>query len=272
MKQYIAAAAVGMALVCALSACGGGGSSPATSQPTVAAAKTHLTIYLDGDSTLWGVDVDDTDNEQQAPGVGNGVVGRANPSPAQLLQADLDKQFGAGVVTVVDGSIPGGTFEHSLQGLLPDVSPLETRLASLSPKADIVLTNSEINDQYVLGENVPTYATWVNQWISTVKSAGAVPVYAEPNPICEAGMNLADPQTGTDALVATADQAFTAAGGTVLPNLAAWENYTAPPNAQPWNVAFMSSDCVHPNEAGYQFKEANYFLALILVIQKLLGH
>ncbi|NPT59120.1 SGNH/GDSL hydrolase family protein [Paraburkholderia elongata] len=272
LKKYALAAV----LAINLAGCGGGGGSgtPTPTSTTAAgpapAHKTHATIYLDEDSTGYGADID-SPNKVQYPGIGNGIAGRVDPSPAQMMQADFDAALGAGVVTVIDGSIPGGTLMHSLQGLAPDTAPLATRLAQLTTPADIVITNSEINDQYVLGENVSTYITWMQQWISTVTAAGAVPVYAEPNPICRSDMNLADPQTGTNALVAAADQLFGASGYTALPNLANFENYTTPPNPQPWNIAFMSSDCVHPNDAGYAFKEKNYFAALLPVVRKMLG-
>ncbi|WP_126283524.1 SGNH/GDSL hydrolase family protein [Burkholderia stagnalis] len=230
-----------------------------------------MTIYLAGDSAIWGVDLDNTSNPQQAPGVGNIIVGRASPFPAQLMQADMDAAFGPGVVAVIDGSIPGSTLTSDLNGTAPSVAPLASRLAALPIHAHIVITNSEINDQYVLGENVSTYSSWVKKWIGVVTAYGAVPVYAEPNPICRSDMNVIDPSTGTNALVYAAGQAFLAAGGTVLPNLAAWENYTTPPNARPWNIAFMSSDCVHPNQAGYRFKEANYLPALVPLVKRILA-
>lgn len=279
-------------VICAaLAACGGGGpvapsqtaQQPQTKTGTTTAPQTcvalntsggikcHVTIYLAGDSTMWGVDADYTDNQQQAPGVNNGVVGRAHKSPAQLLQADMNATFGEGVVGVIDGSIPGSTFPSDLNGTAPSLAPLASRLAALPVHADIVITNSEINDQYVLHENVSTYTAYAQQWIQTVQAYGAIPVYAEPNPTSRSDSNYFDPTYGTNALVQSAGPVFTNAGGYVLPNLSQWENYTAPPNASPWNVIWLSSDGVHPNDAGYADKEKNYFPALKPIVAKLVG-
>ncbi|KVN25645.1 hypothetical protein WJ63_16070 [Burkholderia pyrrocinia] len=196
----------------------------------------------------------------------------ACPTPAQMLQADMDAAFGPGVVAILDMSVPGSSFQSDVNGTAPNLAPLATRLANLPVHANIVITNSQINDQYLLGQDVATYASWAQKWIGVVTAYGAMPVYGEPNPICRSDMNIFDPNTGTNAMTNAAAQAFLAAGGKVLSNLAAWENYTAPPNAQPWNVAFMSSDCVHPNQAGYRFKEANYLPALLPVVKGLLGN
>jgi lysophospholipase L1-like esterase len=282
-------------LAASLAACGGGGGEPATApapqQPqtktgttatpqtcvalnTSGGIKCHVTIYLAGDSTMWGVDADYTDNQQQAPGVNNGVVGRAHKSPAQLLQADMDATFGEGVVGVIDGSIPGSTFPSDLNGTAPSLAPLASRLAALPVHADIVITNSEINDQYVARESVSTYTAYAQQWVQTVQAYGAIPVYAEPNPITRNPQLMTyftDPTYGTNALVPAAGQVFTNAGGYVLPNLSQWENYTAPPNPSPWNIIWLSSDGVHPNDAGYADKEKNYFPALKPIVAKLVG-
>ncbi|MBN3816264.1 SGNH/GDSL hydrolase family protein [Paraburkholderia sp. Se-20369] len=37
-----------------------------------------------------------------------------------------------------------------------------------------------------------------------------------------------------------------------------------------WNVELIGSHGVHPNEAGYQFKEAHYFPVLLSAVKKLL--
>jgi lysophospholipase L1-like esterase len=261
---------------CALSACGGGdgGTMPATAstktstpaQPMSCASvlalgtpltpKCHVTIYYSGDSTNWGVDVDDTGNQVQYPGIGQGVGGRTNPTPMQQLQTWADKTYGPGVVGfLADGSIPGTTCENDVNGTAPSLAPLATRLASLPIHADIVMTNTEINDQYLIGSTVAQYTSCLQQWIGAVAQYGAVPVYQEPNPISRSDANYAV----TNSMVLAADQTFTNAGGHALGNLASWENYTAPPNASPWNIIWMSSDDVHPDDAGYVVKASNYF-------------
>jgi lysophospholipase L1-like esterase len=268
-----------------LAACGGGGgdgSAPAlakTNTPTqplscasllVAGTpltpKCHVTIYVAGDSTNWGVDVDNTGNQQQAPGVGNGVVGRASPSPVQLLQALADATYGPGVVAFIDGSIPGATLPSDLNGTAPSLAPLATRLAALPVHADIVMTNSQINDQYVLNEfdsnGLATYVANVTQWIGVVKNYNAVAVFMEPNPIANTSGSYPNysAQIGqTNNMVYNADLTFQNAGGYALGNTYEWENYTTPPNPKPWNIVWLSSDGVHPSQAGYMQKANNYW-------------
>ncbi|WGS43715.1 SGNH/GDSL hydrolase family protein [Burkholderia sp. JSH-S8] len=269
MKNRITALAAGTALVFSLCACGGGGdnapSSPTTSGSVPAPAsaakpKTHIVIYAGGDSTNSGENPDSS-TRQTAPSTGHPVIGRAIRSPAQLLQADFDKTLGAGVVTVIDGSIPGSTLAADLQGTAPVPTPLATRLAQLPTPADIVITNSQINDQYLLRETPDQYRSWLQQWAQTVKAAGAVPVLEEPNPICRPEFDIPI----TDEFVATM-RAFAATQGlTVLPTYDAFKLYPA------WNLKLISSDCVHPDDAGYAFKESNYFPSLLPVAKEILG-
>ncbi|KVT68935.1 SGNH/GDSL hydrolase family protein [Burkholderia ubonensis] len=269
MRNRITALAAGAALALSLCACGGGGdntpSSPTTSgsAPAPASAakpKTHIAIYVDGDSTNWGENPD-SPTRQAAPSTGHPVTGRAIPSPAQLLQADFDEALGAGVVTVIDGSIPGSTLSADLQGTAPVSTPLSTRLAQLPTPADIVITNSEINDQYVLRTTPDQYRSWLEQWVQTVKAAGAVPILEEPNPICRPGFDT----SMTDEFVVTMRQFAATQGIAVLPTYDAFKLYPV------WNLKLISSDCVHPDDAGYAFKESNYFPSLLPVVKEMLG-
>lgn len=284
MKFVIAA----LCLSVVLAACGGGGGSSSASQSAVTAQQpaqqTTVTtttgictptyaVVTDGDSTFWGVDVDYTDNVQQAPGVGNGPVGRAHVAPFQLLQNDLNAIFGQCIVTVYDMSIPGARFDSDLNGSAPSVSTLASRLAGLSaqlgipPSHIIVATNFEINDQYVAKDTTTIVQYYANEWVQNVKSYGYRPMYLEPNPIARADQNYTDPTTGTNSLVPVIDSVFAQNGGYVAPNLSQWENYTTPPNPHPWNVIWLSSDGVHPNDAGYVQKEKNYFPTIQHAVQ-----
>ncbi|WP_134166269.1 SGNH/GDSL hydrolase family protein [Paraburkholderia caballeronis] len=214
-----------------------------------------MTIAFVHDSTGWGVDIDDTGNEQQAPGIGNGIAGRANPTPVQYLQSRADSASGPGVAGIIDLSIPGSTLPSMLNGTPPSIAPLATQLAELPVHADVVLIGQQINDQYVLNESVAQYTAYIQQAIAVVVQYGAIPVYMEPNPISRSDANYAQ----TNAMVYAADTAFANAGFPVLGNLSEWENNTAPPSASPWNIAWMSSDGVHPNDAGYAVKASNYW-------------
>ncbi len=179
------------------------------------------------------------------------------------MQTDFDAALGAGVVTVIDGATPGATFQADLQATGVVAQSISARLGSLTTPADLVLSNFEINDQYVLAESPQTYASWEQQWVQTVKAAGATPVLQEPNPICEPGFNI----PVTDEFVAQTRQLASTQGITLLPTYDAFKLYPL------WNLTtgLMSSDCVHPNETGYAFKEAHYFPVLLPVVRKLLA-
>jgi hypothetical protein len=271
------AAAVATITGITLSACGGGGDgSPATpasktSEPaptqtcasllvagTPLTPKCHVTVAWDGDSDNFGEDPDST-YLVQSPTVGAGMTGRANPAPSQMLQAYFDATFGAGVVGVIDISIPGSTLRYDIDGTNTNSVPLATRLANLPVHADIVATNDEINSQYVLGLNYQQFTADIQQWIGVVASYGGTPVYLEPNPIGRSDANFMDPEYGTTALVYNADQAFANAGYPALGNLNEWYDHTSPPNAQPWNIAWLSSDLTHCSQAGFAQKVSNYF-------------
>lgn len=221
--------------------------------------KCHVTIYVGGDSTNYGADIDMTTNQVQYPGIGNGIAGRVNPTPVQMLQTWADDTYGPGVVGFIDGSIPGSTCPSDVNGTAPSLSPLGTRLAQSPIHLDAVMTNTEINDQYTLGSSATQYASCLTQWMDVVISYGAVPIYMEPNPIARADANFFDPTYGTTALVYNGEMVFTNAGYPVLGNLNAWYTYAAPPNSVPWNILWLSSDMVHPNPAGYTFKASNYW-------------
>lgn len=177
------------------------------------------------------------------------------------MQADFDAALGSGAVTVLPGAMPGSTLQDDLSTGGPTTVPLATRLMQLPMHADIVISNSEINDQYV-GKNSPgTYGVWVGQWISTVTTYGAKPVLEEPNPIWQAGYDI----PMTDQFVAEMHSVAAAANVPVLPTYDAFKMYPV------WNIALIGSDRVHPNAAGYQFKEANYFPVLLPIVKAMLG-
>jgi hypothetical protein len=220
--------------------------------------KCHLTYAIVDDSKGWGVDVDMTSNEVQSPGIGNGIVGRVLTPPVQLLQAWADATYGPGVVGFIDWSIPGASITSALNGTPPSLGALSTQLATSPIHIDGVITNFLTNDEFVNHEDVPTYVANINQLINTIVGYGAVPIFTEPSPTCQAGVNLFDPNYGTNALAYNAVLTFSSRGYPALGNLSAWENHTAPPNAQPWNIAWTSSDCVHENQAGYIEDVNNY--------------
>jgi lysophospholipase L1-like esterase len=249
MKRKLTALMAGMALVCTLSACGGGGGTPTPDTPVATAAtpaaKTRITIYLDGDSTNHGVDADY-------------ASGMTLDTPAMRMQADFDAAL-PGQVTVIDGSISGNSFPDDLQTGGPVTVPLATRLAQLPTPANIVITNSEINDQYTLGETTDQYVEWIKQWISTVRASNATPILEQPNPVCSPGSNIPVSDQFVDGMDATS----AAASVYVLPEYSAFKAYPE------WCGTLLGKDGIHPSDAGYAFKESQYFAALLPVVAKM---
>lgn len=272
MKKQIAA----LILSGALAACGGGGGSDGSSAATSSTAsapqapakaaltntcrsligngpitnpKCRVTVYMSGDSTNYGSDKDM-------------ATYRVNPPPVALLQALADSTYGPGVVNIIDGSVPGTTAESDINGTPPSIAPLATRLASLPVHADIVMTNTEINDQYVLGSSVAQYTADITTIMNIAVQYGARFVYQEPNPICTCMQaNIAQ----TNAMVRSAEQAVRNAQYYVAGNLTAWENSTV------WQSQWISSDCVHPNPTGYAQKANNYFYGSVSLLGETMG-
>lgn len=94
---------------------------------------------------------------------------------------------------------------------------------------------------------------------------------AEPNLVSAAYMNINKPDLGADTLIAAADRLFRSSDCAVPSNLANFEDNTLPLNPQSWSVAWMSSDCVQPNDAGCVQQGRNYFSALLPLMEKMLG-
>lgn len=256
-----------MTLGCALSACGGGGSSPA---PVAAAAPAKQAVQLPikvawrGDSTDWGVCT-------ALP-----PTYRCSPTPAQLAQADFDKALGAGVVLVVDQSAPGSTLKQDLTGTGEFAAtaygtgqPLATVLAGVDQDASIVVTNSEINDQLVEQDTPDAYQTDMQNWITTVQAAGKTPVILEPNPVAPTALNApSDDGSWINALAYVAAEHTAAA----MYGVAVAPLYNAFIDVPQWNLVYIGPDGVHPNAAGYAYKEQQYFPTLLAVANKVLGN
>ena len=179
-----------------------------------------------------------------------------------LMQADLSAALGPIVVPVVSLAVAGSTFNSDLAGTAPNTLPLATRLAQAGIKpGDIVISDSEINDQYVLHELPSDYTPNVEQWISTVQSFGAIPVLEEPTPICQPDMDLAM----TADFVSDLHLIATERGVTVLPVTAAFEAF---PN---WCSALIGPDFTHLNVTGYAFREAQEFPPLLALVKQALA-
>jgi len=222
-------------------------------QGGTAAAATLKTVVIDwrGDSTFWG-----------AVAISDGAPARYPLSPAQRMQIAMDEKFGPGKVTIIDHSAPGSTLESDLKGtdlsaFYGNTLPLAAELSK--GHANIVITNSQINDALV-GKTVATFSSDLQRWIHTVQASGKIPVIAEPNPICFR-ISIADSRRYVSAADVTARRNDAA----VLPL------YDAFLKLPSWQTAVMASDCIHPNAAGYAFKQQQYFASLEPIVASLLG-
>lgn len=241
----LSASLIGLAIL-SCSGCGGGGgsSTPAVQAATQASPK-HIVILMRGDSTNFGF------NPQDYP-----VVPNQTPNnPTVLMQRDMDATFGAGRVIVVNGARSGTTLSNDISGL-GDWPSLPTMLAQYKP--DIVLTNSELNDRNTLGDG--QYKSDLIQWIQIVQAAGARPVLQEPNPVCPTLM----PGRNDSAFVQDMNDVAAQMNVTILPNYTTWF-------PQPvWWAAYLQNDCIHPTDAGYASKEAQYFKNLAPIVTAML--
>lgn len=263
-----------LAIILALTACGGGGgsnasstasgpvtpaSTPAATPPASSPSVTppsppkRLVVMLRGDSTNYG----------STPGVNNGNVPNQTPAnPASLMQADVNLLFGSGVVTIVDRAEPGSTLADDLNGTGPYTDgPLASELAHTT--VNVVLTNAELNDA-TYGVPLGTYVAELDQWVATVRSAGAVPVLMEPNPTC-----LGTPGKALRALDEPYVQAMHAVGAHLV--VTVLTDYDAFLELTPAWQGYLQADCEHPTNAGYEFKEGRYMTALYPVLKALLS-
>lgn len=216
------------------------------------APKTHITVMIRGDSTNYG----------SHPGMNCGSVpAQTCANPTALMQADFDILFGPGVVTVVDRAEPGSTLADDLNGNMPygELGPLARELSQ--QYADIVITNSEINDY--THATPQQYQANLTQWVDTVRAAGMLPIVEESNPVCltrPSGTVARDDSQYLDAMhsVSLLDNV------TVLP---VYSSYLAQTN---WPTT-LQADCVHPQDSGYEFKEGQYMRNLYPIVKTLLA-
>lgn len=259
--------------VAMLSACGGGGGggggggnggsggtaaapSPAqTPTPTPVSTPTKkgvfpILVMVRGDSTNYG----------SFPGkTCNGAPNQTCANPPALMQTDFDIEFGPGVVKVINRAEPGSDLSNDLNGTYPyTMAPLASELATSD--SDIVITNSEINDQDRFTPEA--YKGNLTQWVKTVQQSGKIAILEEPNPTCGVGVKDAFADPGV--YVQRMRDVGVEQGVTVLP---LYNNFVVQPN---W-TALLQGDCVHPLDSGYEYKEGQYMKTLMPIITKMVA-
>lgn len=151
-------------LLVTLSACGGGGES----EPTACTPRA-VRVQLFGDSTQAGFD-----GKTQM---------MANPTPAQVLQVEMDSRFGLGAVVVENRGVVGTDTRHILAGTDGKNLPWPQ-----SATADVLVVNYGINDAARIS---------LEQYRGNLRAIGAVRVIFEtPNPQVSDAPPLADAAVG----------------------------------------------------------------------------
>jgi acyl-CoA thioesterase-1 len=236
------------ALTACLAACGGGGggdgsSSPsptANPAPSIAATgpiQPTLTTGLVeeyGDSTTAGATTT------------NGVALYTTNSDPADEQKLLQSAFGASVTVGNQGV--GGTEASQLLNGTDGLHPTWANQMA-SSKAKIVTINFGLNDAYyssvvttgIPQETLAEYAATMTQLVQIARSYGKQVVLFEPNPTCDPVREPLMPS-----FVAALESVSTAQGVPIAKDYAA---ILALPNWQS-----MLPDCLHPNEALYEFK------------------
>ncbi|HDR8973751.1 TPA: SGNH/GDSL hydrolase family protein [Burkholderia vietnamiensis] len=257
MKTNLAALVAGMALVCALSACGGGGdgSSPSAAQPQPASSapttadtpSTPKSVLIEayGDSTTLGW--------ESLNGVG--FVTTAN-EPA-ILQSKLQAQFGS-TIAVDNLGIGGMEASQILNGTGKAQRPWAEQMAN--SKAQIITLNFGLNDAYyakvpkkdVQIETPEDYASIMTQLVQIARGTGKQVVLFEPNPTCEPIREPVMQDYVSELRRVARDQ-----------NVPLVAEFDAIMQMHGWQS--MLTDCLHPSDALYDIK-ANLELPAISAI------
>ncbi|HDV8348844.1 TPA: SGNH/GDSL hydrolase family protein [Burkholderia vietnamiensis] len=261
MKTNLAALVAGMALVCALSACGGGGdgSSPSAAQPQPASSapttadtpSTPKSVLIEayGDSTTLGW--------ESLNGVG--FVTTAN-EPA-ILQSKLQAQFGS-TIAVDNLGIGGMEASQILNGTGKAQRPWAEQMAN--SKAQIIMLNFGLNDalfsdipaQGVQSESVEDFGSIMTQLVRTARAAGKTVVIDTPNPTCDTWANALPPYVQKLRDVATAEHVPLVDHYAAITQMSNWQSYL--------------TDCLHPGDALYSIKADLEFSVMAPIVKKLL--
>lgn len=261
---------------------------------TMAHATTYSTvdIYMDGDSTMYGwamgggtLTCDDgttttgcTINDY-GHNIANGTTSQQpHNEPAQVL-TDMIAAFGAGAVTVENHGVGGATALDSVNGSADAASGAPEYDCSVTVNesktcgslgarlkashAQIVVGKFITNDQYRM--TPAQFQADVAAWISTVqgnRNADGNPmiaVWEESSPICRLDAPNVGPYLDADRVAAAA-----ASPAVLVVNN---HDYTY----QNYNWIPALPDCVHPDDALYQFLGDRTATSMGRTVQVLLG-
>lgn len=230
---------LGVAILAACAACGGGGSDGAIPQAK-ADTPPQYEIAIFGDSTTKG-----------AQTIGGQLFNTTINEPA-VLQAMLQARFGPGIV--VNNQGVGGTEAAQLLNGTDGVhAPFDVVMAA--SKARIVVFNFALNDSYYAAkpqdgipvESVDTYWALMSQLCQIARRHDKICVFEEPNPVY--GVQI-DPNAPIFGYVSVLRKVAAELNAPLIPQ---FDRFQALPNWLSW----ISEDKTHPTDAGYAYKAAN---------------
>ncbi|WP_080412326.1 SGNH/GDSL hydrolase family protein [Burkholderia ubonensis] len=237
MKNRIAALAAGVALVCTITACGGGdGGNSSSATPMAHSTPQVIDIDMYGDSTMAGVTM-----------VGAEYVTTANNEPNNVQQelGSRARIFNQGVSgTTLQELIDGTDGRHTMN--------LQQLMANSSSR--IVVENFAIND--ASSQSLQQFMSNVDYFVTQARANGKVPVIEEPNPVCDQNLkNIPE----LDAQVAALEEYA------ARYNVAIVKQYDYIKSLPDWQS--MLPDRIHPNEALYKIKADRTAAALLQILQ-----
>lgn len=254
MSMFVAAIAATF-----LAACGGGGDgsngsgstassssgsqSTPTPAPTPVQPKKTVTVDMEGDSTIFGLEY------------ANGAISQTSKNPPALVQAILIDKFGSVAQTVVQNNGVSGThISQRINGILPYRERLSDSLVSSA--AQIVLGNWAINDRLESSNESPAeFQNYVMQFVMQVRAAGKIPVLEEPNPVVGA-VDLTPYVTAIDNVAQQMN----------VPLVTQYNYILSLPN---WKS--MLTDGIHPNDDLYALKAYREATVIVPIVAQIVS-
>ncbi|MEX3933254.1 hypothetical protein AB4Y32_15875 [Paraburkholderia phymatum] len=271
-----------------MAACGGGNDQP-TAQPVakpvvIAAPASEASAPVAASSPAASVPVA-SEAVASGPVEASAPVVASDPVPPRTVQIDVygdDSMMGLtamnyGMATITQNSEPnvsqkilraqfpgvtivnrasGGrasTLVNMMVGMDGGGPPFAQRIAS--SKAQIVLLNHAINDD--LSQSLAPYTDALIQWIQDARNAGKVPVFEEPNPVCDGDHPHLENYVATMNNIA------------IGYNVPVIHQYQEILNLQDWKTHMWN--CFLPDEYLLSFKAQRQAEALVPIVKAALG-
>jgi hypothetical protein len=243
---------------CALVACGGGGGSDSPTQAAVQSAptaSTPSTPVVKPDPVFVRIDVYGDDAMMGITSNSNGMVTITQQTEPAATQTLLQAQF-ADQITISNHA-EGGTASslvNMMNGVDGGGAPFADRIKS--SQAQIVLTNHAINDDLV--QSLGPYTDGLIAWVLAVRKAGKIPVFEEPNPVCDGNHPYLENYVTTMQNVATAYNVPLVKQYDYIQSLPNWQSHL--------------SGCLYPDEWMLSVKAQRQAAVLAPLVKAVIGH